>query len=240
MLIGIAPDGNSYQQICILLGRDDRERDRRLELSDWNQGQYVQTVPGPLQGKSPRPYPTMLSYDDQKRANRELHIVTTGDRTRAILATMLPDPKNGRMQSQPFGTGDTSYDPDPADPRHTPRVSGLLDIGVGLKNVYGLRETRRETHVNYNILTRGRYTAVNEYPLRSDAVAGTALAAHSYGPAHGDPTPFEGFPYLLPIRETAELTRDMYWELLPEEQRVAIAVMSIDGNERTYKIRNAA
>lgn len=235
VLIGISPDGTSYQQVCWLLGRDEPECNRRFEVADWKQGQFVQTTREPENGTTYRPYPTMLSYDDAP-ARRELHVVTTGDRTRAIVSTMLPDPRSGRFVRQPFGTAGDLYDPDPNDPHCTPRVSGLLDIGVGVKNVYG----HRETHVNYNLLTRGGYAAVNEYPLHTYAAPGVALAAHSYDHSAGAPEPFTGQPYPLPLFDTAEATRDFWWEQLPDKQRVAIAVVAIEGSRRSYAVRNAA
>lgn len=233
IMIGIAPDGVNYQQVCVLVGRNDAERNRRFEIAEWKQGEFVQTRHEAEDGGGSKPYPTMLSYDD-KSARRTLHIVTTGDRTRAILGAMLPDPKHGRLVRQPFGIGDM-YDPDPADPHHTPRVSGLLDIGVGVKNVYG----HRETHVNYGLRTQGGYSAVSEYPLHTHAVPGIALTAHSYHPEAGQPKPFAGRHYALPIFEDAETTRDFWWEQLPVDQRVAIAVVAIEGAKRTYVIRNA-
>lgn len=233
VMVGIAPEGGGYQQVCWLMGRDDSERNRRFETATWAQGEFVQTIREPENGGKSLVYPSLLSANDPS-GKRELHVVSTGDRTRAILNLLRGDPDNS-IPSQPFGTGESHYAPDARDTRHTPRVSGLLDIGLGVKNTYG----RKETHVNYNILAHYRAAEASEYPLYTDAVPGTALTAHSYDPATGAPTPYTGFPYLLPIMKTPEATRDFWWEQLPSEHRVSIAVLCIEGSKRHYAIRNA-
>lgn len=229
VMIGISPSGDNYQQVCWLSSGEPGEQNRRFEITAAKQGEYVQTVCEP-DGEPARSYPTMLSLDDMG-ARRSLHVATTGDRTRAILQDMLPDPNHGRPLRQPFGTGSTLYGP----AGDIARVSGLLNLGQGVKNTYG----RKETHANFALLTRPAASETVERPLRSYVAPGTAHAAQADQERTGAPDEFANPSYLLPILETAADTRDFWWERLPEHSRIAIAVLAIEDGRRTYSVRNA-
>ena len=202
--VGASPDGRSLVQVYWIMGRSEGSRNRVFLQEEDSVRTWV--------------------FDESKVDNLRLisyypirvlgshHIVTNGDQTHTIEEHLL----NGRTFESALDT--RTWEPDP--PINTPRISGLVntspDAGYAyklaiLKTVQGSADHTSRQYFTYETPIAGFAHCITTY-LDDD-----------------DPVPsFEGEPYPVALADTVEATANRFWDLLDEDNKVALLAKFID------------
>lgn len=213
--IGLDETGGRLFQVYWIMGRSANSRNR-VFVAD---GAELRTEPADA---SKVQDPSLIIYNAMREIDGSF-IVTNGDQTDTIYQALA----DGSTFVQALETRE--YEPDP--PNFTPRISGLslVDgehictyLSILKKSPFG-EGCCRETF-QYETLPAGTGYTVTTYT------------------GDGSPLPsFEGEPYLLPLEGSATEAARTLWDALDAENRVSLAVRSIDleSGEPTIEIINA-
>ncbi|MBP6965465.1 MAG: inosine monophosphate cyclohydrolase [Armatimonadetes bacterium] len=212
IVLGRSPNGRSLVQVYWIMGRSEGSRNRVFVAEDG----FLKTR---LWDESKATDPTLLIYYPMKHIG-SVHVVSNGDQTDTILEALR---QRGTFES---ALDTRTFEPDP--PIHTPRISGLMDIAAPqeyklsvLKPMSG--DPDSVVRCFYNFAT---------------PAAGVGNCIHTYWiTAGGQPVPFVGEPYLLPLFDDIDETAGVYWDALDEDNRVSIAVKFIDIVSGKFELR---
>ena len=209
---------NSYPGRGIVIGRNERQ--------DWIQVYWIMgrstgsrnrvfvadgdTVRTRAFDESALENPSLVVYRPIRVLNAR-HIVSNGDHTDTIFDAI----RDGGTFESALNT--RTFEPDP--PIFTPRIAGIVDLADSgaayriaiLKALAGIGESTTRQYFNYETAIPGIGHCITTY--RDD----------------GDPPPaFSGEPYAVELHNGIDTTRDFYWNLLDEANRVSLLVKFID------------
>jgi IMP cyclohydrolase len=166
--------------------------------------------------------PSLIIYEAMLELPR-VQLVSNGDQTRTIHDALA------RGSSFQAALAERQHEPDA--PHFTPRISAMLDL------------RRDEPQLQLSVLRAN--------PLDSSSTDRTLFCVAAPPPGigrglttyrgDGHPLPtFEGEPLVLPCNGRAADLLEMYWNGLHADNRIALAVKTIDddGNSRELLIRN--
>lgn len=212
IVLGRSPDGRSLVQVYWIMGRSEGSRNRVFVEEDG----FLKTK---LWDESKATDPALLIYYPMKHIG-SAHIVTNGDQTDTIHRAIGD---GGTFES---ALGTRTFEPDP--PIYTPRISGLMDSGSPdeyklsvLKPMSGDHGSVVRCFFNFTTPVRGMGNCIHTYWINAD----------------GQPVPFAGEPYVLPLFDDIEETAEEYWDALDEDNRVSLAVKFIDVSSGKARLR---
>jgi IMP cyclohydrolase len=214
IVLGVGANGDSTMAYWIM-GRSENSRNRRLVQC----GQRIMTE---AVDKTKVVDPSLIIYNafdaTAEGPDGSAHIVSNGDQTDSVINMISLGHKGSLGKAFREGLMRSTYQPD--RPNYTTRITGMIAI-LGLTRTY-----------NYSLIKRHPYTEEPEHTFGSGVLAelpaGSGLAFHTYK-GDGNPLPaFEGSPYLIPLQANAEETAEALWDALDKDNRVAIAVKTIN------------
>jgi len=208
-------DESTWQIIYWIMGRSTNSRNRRFVAEN----STLRTEPVDL---SLLTDPSLIIYDAMLEL-KGLYMVSNGDQTRTIYDSI----KNGKT----FVDGLMSRDREPDSPNFTPRISGIIDA-KGQTPIVTL-SILKASKINPDV--SDRYFFRPSYPQ-----CGFGYGLTTYM-SDGNPLPsFSGDPILLPCEGSGEEILDKYWNALNQDNRVSLAVKTINltSNKSSIALRN--
>lgn len=217
IVIGGTPDGAGILQVYWIMGRSPSSRNR-VFVRDGD------TVRTDTVDKEMEVDPLTL-YAPIRVTGRK-HVVTNGDQT----DTIVDFAERGESFAAALST--RTFEPDA--PNYTPRISGLVDLDDRI-HAYELSVIRplpgaggeaaacQRSHFSYGFAMRGVGHCVTTYV------------------DDGSPLPpFTGEPFPVELKDDPEEAARVFWDLLNEENRVALVAKRIEGatGESTLVIAN--
>ena len=203
IIIGQTPDARHFVQVYWIMGRSAGSRNRVFLAEN-------ETVRTRAFDESALENPSLVVYRLIRVLNAR-HIVSNGDHTDTIFDAI----RDGGTFESALNT--RTFEPDP--PIFTPRIAGIVDLDDSgaayriaiLKALAGSGESTTRQYFSYETAIPGIGHCITTY--RDD----------------GDPPPaFSGEPYAVELHNGIDTTRDFYWKLLDEANRVALLVKFID------------
>ncbi|MBF0279530.1 MAG: inosine monophosphate cyclohydrolase [SAR324 cluster bacterium] len=203
---------NQWVQVYWIMGRSENSRNR-IFTSDAHVLRTEAADPTQVED------PSLIIYRAMQET-KNCYIVTNGSQTDVIC--------QGLDQGQTFETALLSQAHEPDDPNFTPRISGCTDlrndeisVKISLIKASPFDSNRSEHHFFH-------YHAIN---------AGYGYAITTYQ-ADGNPLPsFVGSPFITPLQGSPQQIADDYWQALNEENRISLAVKTIDPQSRMSTIQ---
>lgn len=202
IVAGLDASGAALVQVYWIMGRSANSRNRVFEAEG---GTLRTAAADPAKVADP----SLIIYNAMREL-KGLYVVTNGDQTDTVVQGLLA----GASFAQALNT--RLYEPD--RPNYTPRISALCSLREGAplaeisllkRSAFGMGCDRQLFH----------YEAFE---------AGYGFCVTTYA-GDGDPLPsFQGEPLLMPLTGSAEQIADAYWAALNAENRVALAVKTID------------
>lgn len=203
IILGRAQDGSRLIQAYWLMGRSENSRNRIL----LQRGATVRAAaadPAKLQD------PSLVIYAAMREAGGHF-LVSNGDHTDALA--------DGILAGKSFQEVMLGCEHEPDDPHWTPRIAGDLVVAAG----------------SYE----GQLAIAKADPFDSARSVHQFFHYQAFEPGFGwcvttyrgnrNPLPsFTGEPLLMPLGDDAETIADTLWNHLNGENRVALAVKSID------------
>lgn len=210
IVLGFSETGKELVQVYWIMGRSENSQNRVFEIED-----------GILRTKAADPKkmqdPSLVIYEAMKEIGKH-YIVTNGDQTETVFQAL----KNGRS----FESAIFEREREPDSPNYTPRISGLVTIGSECQFLLSIikanrHEAAKSDRFFYNI---------------SDIEKGNGYCLTTYM-SDGNPIPsFEGEPFQVPLKGSAEDILNEYWNGLNEENRISVAVKMIGLDSGSSKI----
>ncbi|OGH04071.1 MAG: hypothetical protein A2W22_00210 [Candidatus Levybacteria bacterium RBG_16_35_11] len=220
IVMGFDAEGKTAIQIYWVMGRSKNSRNRKLVLKDG----VVKTVPF---RKRLVEDPSLIIYNAMRSINGA-HIVTNGHQTDALF--------EGIKNEEHFPDVLSQWSEEPDKPNYTPRISGIVfpkktSAWSGDTSSMVFSEIRR---------SRSGQTIHEYYPYNSGILPGFGKCIHTYE-GDGKPLPsFRGNPYSVLLEGSIDQIAKTYWDLLDKNNRVALAVKTIDleSGDVDYRIIN--
>ncbi|NIA22055.1 MAG: inosine monophosphate cyclohydrolase [Anaerolineaceae bacterium] len=203
IVIGLSPDGKRYVQVYWIMGRSENSRNRIFV----NEGGIVKTR---AYDESKVEDPSLIIYNATRVAGK-CHVVSNGAQTDTVCAGMAA----GKSFEQSLSGA--RYEPDA--PNFTPRISGVVNLADPANPIQlsVLKASPAEPELCL------RQTFCWERGTRG---LGYCITTYT---TDGSPLPsFEGEPYAVPLLDDAAETARFYWDVLNEDNKISLAVKSID------------
>ena len=203
---------DTWIQIYWIMGRSDNSRNR-VFVEDDGVVRTEAADPAKLADPSLVIYTAMRCVDEQ-------FIVTNGTQTDAVYTAL--------SEGRDFVAGLLPWAHEPDPPNNTPRISGCTD--------------RAHERIWLSIIKAsaadGR-SSEHQFYHYTDVAAGFGYAITTYQ-GDGKPLPpFSGSPLLMPLAGDSDAIAGAYWDALDGENRVALAVRTIDvDGTATVRITN--
>ena len=215
LVIGRAPEGDSWLILYWIMGRSANSRNRRFAA----EGGTLRTEPVDLRLVTD---PSLIIYEAMLERSG-LFIVSNGDQTRTVAEAL----KSGGS----FDAALSTREREPDAPNFTPRITGLLDLreGAGAVTLSLLKAHPLDPRLTDRTTIR---------PAAPAPGFGFGLTTYS---GDGNPLPsFSGDPLLLPLPGGAETVLDAYWGALNAENRISLAVKEVPagGGASRILVRN--
>ncbi|MDE2890072.1 MAG: inosine monophosphate cyclohydrolase [Gemmatimonadota bacterium] len=203
IVIGRTPDARHFVQVYWIMGRSPGSRNRVFVADN-------ETVRTRAFDESVLENPSLVVYRPI-RVLKACHIVSNGDHTDTICDAI----QDGGSFESALNT--RTFEPDP--PIFTPRIAGIVDLDdSGAAYRIGILKA----------LAGNGESASRQYFSYETAIPGIGHCITTYTD-DGDPPPaFFGEPYAVELHDGIETTRDFYWNLLDEANRVSLLVKFID------------
>lgn len=215
ILVGLNKGGSQWVQVYWVMGRSTNSRNRLLKI----EGADVLTEPhdpSKVEDATLIIYRAMSSF-------RGWHIVSNGDHTDNVMQHIAV--------GSTFETALEGCSHEPDAPNHTPRIAGLVRLNGADTELKLAKIVRDPGHEDHSVHCFYHYAGF---------INGFGSCLHTYN-TDGNPLPsFGGDPYPLPISDTVEDIADSYWQVLNNENKVALAVKAIncDSGKVTVVARN--
>jgi len=209
IIMGYTADRKTGVQIYSVMGRSENSRNRKFEIKDG----IVRTVPVDEKKVSD---PTLIIYNAMRTIDG-VHIVSNGHQTDAIFDAFKKDGQ--------FAKALAEWKEEPDAPNFTPRISGIM---FSRKN--SPFASSNSSMVLSEISRNGSagQTLHEYFPYNSNILAGFGKCIHTYE-GDGNPLPsFKGNPYSVLLEGPIDKMADTYWNLLNNENKVALVVKTID------------
>ena len=213
IVIGKIKDADEFVQIYWIMGRSPNSRNRI----------FVQEASGFVRtevfDKSQPHDPSLIIYYALKHAGSN-HVVTNGHQTDTITDAL--------SRGKTFEQGLDPWQFEPDAPNYTPRIAGRVEI---------TGETARYTLACLKCQANDPKYFTRQYFYYETAVDGYGHLITTYR-GDGNPLPaFSGEPVLVPLAADIGRIADEYWAALNAENRVALAVKTINVRDNTFSIR---
>jgi hypothetical protein len=212
IIIGANASGAKLVQVYWIMGRSDNSRNRIFTLAN----NIIKTQPFDL---SKCKDPSLIIYNALRQVNHN-HIVSNGDQTDTIFNAFAADSTFEEALST------RAHEPDA--PNFTPRISGLIVCD------------QEGSNYRLNILkTLANNPAWPQHQTfyYQNFLPGFGHCLHTYA-ADGNPLPaFVGEPYLVPLAETIDEISEFYWMRLNAENRISLAVKTIDAQTEAVEFK---
>jgi IMP cyclohydrolase len=207
-IIGKSDDGKKLVIVYFMTARSAPSKNRRLTK---HADGYIETIvanPNEDAGNIELTlYPAIMYRDNcivvsnGKQTLDAVTIINSG----GSLSTML-----SRFEKK------WPYEPDSIP---TPRITGAVKINEG--------DFSFETLITLKSLFSDE--PIHNMAKRPDVGAGFGYCVTTYtSPEKSNAVPFTGNPYLLPLDGNVQTIAQTYWDLLPEDLRISLAVVTID------------
>jgi len=153
--------------------------------------------------------PSLIIYEAMVQSG-SFHVVSNGVQTKDIAQKL-----NSQMD---FFDTLTNWNYEPDEPNWTPRISGYFD-------------TKTKRAALSIIKKSGDATERLVFEIENEP-----RCIHTYK-EDGNPLPsFEDEPYMVPLEGSAKEIAQFYWDILNEENKVALAVKVIDPKTDTFEM----
>lgn len=214
-MLGLNEGGSHWIQVYRVIGLSANSRNRVLKA----ERAEVMTEPyDPSKVEDPSLiiYRAMSSY-------RGWHVVSNGDHTDNVVQHVAA--------GSTFETALEGCEREPDAPNYTPRIAGLV------------RPNKEETELKLAKISRDPGDAehsVHSFYRYAGFINGFGACIHTYL-GDGDPLPsFDVDPYPVPLADTIDEIADAYWDALDGENKVALAVKTIeyDSGRVAVAVRN--
>ena len=211
IVIGTSRDETRIFQVYWIMGRSPNSRNRIFVRED---NGFLKTK---LFDESKAEDQSLIIYYPMKHINN-CHIVTNGDQTDTVF--------EAAAKGVDFEKAIETREYEPDAPNFTPRISGisyptgeyLYKLSI-IKTIYG----------NKDALSRHFFCYKNGLPGY-----GHMITTYS---GDGNPLPsFTGEPQIMPVFETAEENLENYWNALNPDNRISIAVKTIDMTTGNFEV----
>jgi IMP cyclohydrolase len=215
IIVGQNASGTKLVQVYWIMGRSENSRNRVFTVEN----NILKTKPFDL---SKCKDPSLIIYNAMRQVNHN-HIVSNGDQTDTIFNAFAAD--------STFEEALASRDHEPDAPNYTPRISALA---VWQAEVPNYRMNILKTQNNNPTHTQHQMFYYKNF------IPGFGHCFHTYA-GDGNPLPsFSGEPYIVPVAETIDEIVRFYWDVLDKENRISLAVKTIDvKNEKIeFKVIN--
>lgn len=207
-IIGKSSDGKKLVIVYLMTARSEPSKNRRLSK---HPDGYIETIvadPSKSAGDTALTLYPAIMYSDNcivvsngKQTPDALDIISSG----GLLTTMSP-----KFEKK------WQYEPDSIP---TPRITGAIKINGD--------DFSFETSVLLKSLFSDN--VIHNMAKRSEVGSGFGYAVTTYtSPERNNALPFTGNPYLIPLDGDAQTIADTYWNVLPEDLRISLAVSMID------------
>ena len=202
---------DQWVQVYWIMGRSANSRNRVFTVKN----QILQTqAADPSQVE----HPSLILYNAMKEIDR-CFIVTNGMQTDLLCEWM--------SRGKSFETILLTQAHEPDAPNFTPRISACIDLRqpreklvISIIKANPFDSNHSEHHFFYYQTVRAGY--------------GYAITTYQQD---GNPLPaFEGSPFLVTLKGDAEQIADTFWQALNPDNRVSLAVKTIDPGEKKSAI----
>jgi hypothetical protein len=212
IVVGANAAGTKFVQVYWIMGRSENSLNRVFVLENG----IIRTQPFDL---SKCKDPALIIYNALRQVNH-CHIVSNGDQTDTIYKAFAAD--------STFEEALATREHEPDAPNFTPRISGLIvcspydpNYRLNILKTLG-NDPERPQHQTF-------------YYKKFLPGFGHCLTTYS---ADGNPLPsFTGEPYLVPLPETIDEIAQFYWTRLNAENRISLAVKTIDAGTETVEFK---
>lgn len=216
IVLGVSEGGEQAVQAYWVMGRSENSRNRVL-VED---GGVVKTEAfDPSKVKDP----SLIIYNAlvAARGYNTPHVVSNGDQTDTVRDNLI----GSRNDREAFRDALSTRDHEPDAPNYTPRITGMIYPIFRTGHAY-----------DYSIIRRNQTTGQTEHTFGGGNLdqlpEGSGLCFHTYAgdaPSKDEPIPsFEGSPYAIPLGGDADEIAGTLWDNLNPQNRVALAVKTID------------
>ncbi len=214
IVAGLNEDETRFHILYWLMGRSENSR-RRVLTVDGDRLRTEALDPGLVTD------PSLIIYTAMDN-DHTYHVVSNGAQTDAVTREPLLDHQilHGLALFRTM-KGNWEYEPD--KPNFTPRITAAYDAKVRELEISILRKSP---------FNRGCERALFSY---QEFTPGIAYCVHTYQ-GDGNPLPaFEGDPRIVPVFGTDAEVIETYWKFLNPENRVAIALKTINVETGAWK-----
>lgn len=231
IVLGTNADGDKLIQVYWIMGRSPNSRNRIFEVQEETS---LWTAPADEEKVED---PSLIIYRAMAEDRESgLYVVSNGHQTDAFFLV--------RGEAIPYSGFDQAlarwkYEPD--HPNYTPRITGLTLIGECMDVLWeaGQRLILSRRSIFDDTCDEFRF----DYSHQEGANGfGHCLTTYAGDAAPGEPLPpFQGEPYIVPLNGASEEIADQFWAALNPDNRISLAVKTIDPLEGTSAItvRNA-
>ncbi|HOI55957.1 MAG TPA: IMP cyclohydrolase [Phycisphaerae bacterium] len=211
IILGASPDGKRYVQVYWIMGRSENSRNRVFV----NEGGTVRTQ---AFDASKVKDPSLIIYNAIRVAGK-CHVVSNGAQTDTIC--------DGLAAGKSFESSLAKARYEPDEPNFTPRISGVVNLGDA-DNPMAL-SVLKGSSAEAGLCLRQTF-------CYERAMAGVGYCVTTYM-TDGNPLPsFAGEPYALPLCDDIKDTARFYWDALNADNRISLAVKTIDRADGTVAI----
>jgi IMP cyclohydrolase len=225
IVIGVSEDKNLIQ-VYWIMGRKEKSRNRVFEKDETGR---LWTAPAdPSKVDEADKDSSLIFYTAIDEVLR-LNAVSNGAQTDSIIGGYR---KTLAHADEAFHRALFGYKYEPDFPNYTPRISAMFFLTIDPE----VKATI--CHAEMSIIKKSPWNddVGRSFFTLSKFTRGIGFCLTTYE-GDGDPLPaFEGFPYPLPLEGGMETILKTFWEVLNEENRVSIAVKSIDIQTGAFKI----
>ncbi len=209
IVVGVNSIGTAAIQVYWIMGRSENSRSRVMR----REGNAIKVEPlggTSLAGAELLIYTAMLQVGKR-------HVVSNGDQTDTIA--------NALAAGRTFGSGMLSRQHEPDAPHYTPRIAGMVEIGLGgedepARPIFRLAKITSDP-ADGTQSVHGFYSFTRLAP-------GAGMCIHTYA-GDGNPLPsFREDPFPVPLSAGVDDIAGTYWETLNVNNRVALVVKAID------------
>lgn len=221
IILGRSSNEGELVEAYWVMGRSENSRNRVL-VEDGSDVKTIAHDPEKVED------PSLIMYNAMRRNMGRfglLYVVSNGDQTDSVHNFYERCGTSG-ASLELFREALLRRDFEPNNPNFTPRITGAVALGM-----VGSHYQDQHNYA-YSIIRRNSTTGMSEHTFGGgdldDIPAGSGLCFHTYR-GDGNPLPsFEGSPYAVPLGATADEIADELWESLDKENRVGLAVRTID------------
>jgi len=207
--LGKKEDG-TLVQVYSIMGRSANSRNRIFDVVHGKGQVYTEAADA-----SKVEDPSLIIYNALIELNKQ-YIVTNGDQTDTIHAAL----SKGKTFEEALRT--RAHEPD--KPNFTPRISGLFDLRGGACKA-NLSVIRKNAFDNTGDVSDHHFY---EYDFSKACFDGKGLVVTTYM-GDGNPLPsFDGNPFAVPIKGSADQIANFFWKALDKDNKVSLVVKEIN------------